>query len=99
MVRWNVIADQYRIADLHSGMDNRPGRAGGRIRHLSLIHHHDDLAPEVLLVEAKGLFAIPAEIELCIELHVVLRLRGEIRSRSSASGDVSYAFPGRARSR
>jgi len=34
-----------------------------------LVHHHRDLAAEMLLVEAERRFAISAEVQLGVELH------------------------------
>src|SRR5213595_614309 len=50
-------------------MNDRLPRPAGRAGRLALAHHHGDLAAQMLLVEAEGFFAIPAEIQLGIELH------------------------------
>jgi glyoxylase-like metal-dependent hydrolase (beta-lactamase superfamily II) len=45
------------------------GRHVRRIRLLLVPHHHDDLAAQVLLVEAEGLFAAPVVVEVDVEFH------------------------------
>src|ERR1700675_608435 len=70
--RWrNIISDQHRISNTQPRMNNRLPCITRRVaaRSLILTHHHEDLAAKVLFVEAKRLFAISTEIELCIEFH------------------------------
>src|SRR2546430_14633255 len=50
-------------------MNDRFAGSTRRSRSLGLIHHHRDLAAEMFLVEAERRFAIPAEIQLGIQLH------------------------------
>src|SRR5438874_10701543 len=64
--RWgHVIAGQDRVANVDPCMDDRIARVARRAGCLTLMHHHDDLAAEVLFVEAKRVLAVSAEVELC----------------------------------
>src|SRR2546423_7782374 len=81
-------------------MDDRLPRAARRARCLALVHHHRDLAAEMLFVEAEGCFAIPAEVQLRIELHRFLRARTSdyLRDKCGLPLNVGFAVARKARS-
>src|ERR1700716_799902 len=64
-LQWrNVIPGQHRIANVDPCVDNHLARVTRGTRCLTLLHHHDDLAAEMLFIEAKCFLAIAAEVEL-----------------------------------